>query len=106
MLTYERKESSGTAWDLQLLKSWPDTDTKLSVQALVRQQKRSGYLILDPLKKFLEELVKMAQQQIVKGLQAGGVVRNVKPVVAAHHMIYKVLLEGTTLPTDWIDQMA
>jgi len=105
MLTYEGKESSGTAWDLQLLESWPDTDAKLSVQALVRRQKGSGYSISDPLKKFPEELVKMAQQQIVKGVQAGGVVGNVKPVVAARRMIYKVLLEGTTLPTDWMDHM-
>lgn len=103
--TCKQKESNTSAWNLRLLECWPDTDRKLSVHILIRRQKGSGYSASDPLKDFPEELVKAAQQQIVKGVQAGGVVGNVKAVVAARRLIYKALLDGSTLPTDWMDQV-
>jgi hypothetical protein len=75
------------------------------VETVVRRRKGSGYSVSDPLEEFPEELVNVAQQQIVKGVQAGGVVGNVKAVVAARHLIYQTLLEGSALPNNWMSQV-
>ncbi|KAG1737550.1 uncharacterized protein EDB91DRAFT_482925 [Suillus paluster] len=95
----------------KFIESWPDTDEKLSVEELVDsrscRKRRKGLesSISDPLEEFPEELVKAAQQQIVKGFQAGGVVGNVREVVAARRLIYNSLLDGSTLPADWKDKV-
>ncbi|KAG0703547.1 hypothetical protein DFH29DRAFT_436230 [Suillus ampliporus] len=91
------------------IECWPDTDEKLFVEELVdsrpcrKRRKGSETSISNPLEEFPKELVKAAQQQIVKGVQAGGVVGNVREVVAARRLIYNSLLDGSTLPTDWRD---
>jgi hypothetical protein len=105
LLVSKQKESNPAAWSRQLLECWPDTDIKRSVETVVRRRKGSGYSMSDPLEEFPEELVNAAQQQIVKGVQAGGVVGNVKAVVAARHLIYQTLLEGSALPNDWMSQV-
>ncbi|KAJ8597725.1 hypothetical protein M405DRAFT_927930 [Rhizopogon salebrosus TDB-379] len=105
LLVCKQKESNPAAWSRQLLECWPDTDIKRSVETVVRRRKGSGYSMSDPLEEFPEELVNAAQQQIVKGVQAGGVVGNVKAVVAARHLIYQTLLEGSALPNDWMSQV-
>jgi len=106
-------KESNTAYDAwKFLESWPDTDEKLSVEDLTidsppcrKRRKGSETSISDPLKDFPEELVQAAQQPIVKGMGAGGVVGNVKAVVAARRLIYNTLREGSTLPTDWMYQV-
>ncbi|KAG1721463.1 hypothetical protein EDB19DRAFT_1772800 [Suillus lakei] len=93
------------------IECWPDTDEKLSIEDLVGSQpcrkRRKGHKssISDPLEQFPEELVRVAQQQIMKGRQAGGVVGNVRAVVAARRLIYRGLLDGSALPTDWKDKV-
>jgi hypothetical protein len=95
----------------KFIESWPDTDENLSIEDLAssrpcrKRRKGPETSISDPLEQFPEELVKAAQQQIVKGVQAGGVVGNVKAVVAARQLIYRSLLDGSSLPTDWKDKM-
>ncbi|KAG1859258.1 hypothetical protein F4604DRAFT_1793102 [Suillus subluteus] len=95
----------------KFIESWPDTDEKLTIEDLVdsrscrKRRKGPESSISDPLEQFPEELVKAAQQQIVKGVQAGGVVGNVKAVVAARQLIYRSLLDGSPLPTDWEDKV-
>ncbi|KAG1789180.1 uncharacterized protein HD556DRAFT_1399622 [Suillus plorans] len=94
----------------KFIESWPDTDEQLSIEDLVgsrpcrKRRKGPESSISDPLEELPEELVKAAQQQIVKGVQAGGVVGNVKAVVAARQLIYRSLLDGS-LPTDWKDKV-
>ncbi|OAX37132.1 hypothetical protein K503DRAFT_251758 [Rhizopogon vinicolor AM-OR11-026] len=105
LLMYKQHESNTAARARRLLECWPDTDKKLSVETLIRRGKGSGYSMSDPLKEFPEELLQTAQQQIVKGVQAGGVVGNVKSVVAARRLIYKTLIEGSILPVDWMSQV-
>jgi hypothetical protein len=95
----------------KFIESWPDTTEKISIEDLAgsrpRRKRRKGpeSSIPDPLEQFPKALVKAAQQQIVKGFQAGGVVGNVKSVVAARRLIYCSLLEGSPLPTDWEDKI-
>lgn len=100
-----RTESNTTAGVRHLLECWPDTDKKVTVESLVRRQRGSGYSTSDPLDEFPAELLMIAQQQILKGVKAGGVVGNVKPVVAARKLIYKTLLEGVPFPDDWMSQI-
>lgn len=98
-----------TARDRKLIENWPDTDKPLSIEDLASsrpcRKRRKGPSIPDPLDQFPDALVKAAQQQIVKGVQAGGVVGNVKAVVAARQLIYCSLLKGSPLPTDWKDKI-
>ncbi|KAG1819146.1 uncharacterized protein BJ212DRAFT_1344327 [Suillus subaureus] len=83
----------------KFIESWPDTDEKLSIEDLVGtrscRKRRKGLesSISDPLEQFPEELVKAAQQQIVKA------------VVAARQLIYRSLLDDSSLPTDWEDKV-
>ncbi|KAG2098884.1 hypothetical protein BD769DRAFT_1512305 [Suillus cothurnatus] len=105
------KKLDAAARARKFIESWPDTDEKLSIEDLVSsrscRKRRKGLQssISDPLEQFPEELVEAAQQQIVKGVQAGGVVGNVKAVVAARQLIYRSLLDGSSLPTNWEDKV-
>lgn len=101
------KRLNAAARARKFLESWPDTDEKLTIEDLVdsrpsrKRRKGPESSISDPLEQFPAELINMAQQQIVKGVQAGGVVGNVRAVVAARQLIYCSLLDGSSLPTDW-----
>lgn len=105
------QRSNAAARARMFIECWPDTDEKLVIEDLVdsrpcrKRRKGSKTSISDVLEEFPVELVKAAQQQIIKGVQAGGVVGNVKAVVAARQLIYHTLLDGSDLPTDWEDKV-
>jgi len=52
------------------------------------------------LKSLPPDLVKVAQQPIVKGGKAG-VVGNVRAVVRARRMIYRAITDTSSVPDDW-----
>ncbi|KAG1769832.1 hypothetical protein EDD22DRAFT_868128 [Suillus occidentalis] len=110
-LTRPKQRLNAAARARKFIENWPDTDEKLSIEDLAssrpcrKRRKGPESSIPDPLEQFPKALVTAAQQQIVKGVQAGGVVGNVKAVVAARQLIYCSLLEGSPLPTDWEDKI-
>ncbi|KIK97943.1 hypothetical protein PAXRUDRAFT_24417 [Paxillus rubicundulus Ve08.2h10] len=55
----------------------------------------------DPLEDFPRELIAIAEQEIVRGTKAGGIVGNVAAVTAARNIIYKALSGDGTIPNDW-----
>lgn len=97
---------------LRLLTSSPDTDEVFSLSSLVSgrpRKRRPG--IPDPspspstiLEALPPDLVKVAQQPIVKGIHYGGVVGNVKAVITARRVIYAAI-ETLSLPQDWETQI-
>jgi hypothetical protein len=52
------------------------------------------------------ELVSIAQQPIVKGHGAGGVVGNVRAVTAARRMVYRAISGEGFVPYDWQQRVA
>ncbi|KAG6380125.1 hypothetical protein JVT61DRAFT_8212 [Boletus reticuloceps] len=99
--------------EYRLLETWPDIDRTASVRDLAdlgsyhprkRQRKNissSKESACDPLADFPVQLVAVAEQQIVRGTQGGGVVGNITSVVAARQLIYRALAKGDAIPVDW-----
>lgn len=55
----------------------------------------------DPLAYFPAELVAVANQQILRGIQGTGIVGNIASVVAARQFIYRALTKDESIPSDW-----
>ncbi|KAK2460848.1 hypothetical protein APHAL10511_007318 [Amanita phalloides] len=91
---------------LQMITTWPDTDKKESLLELLSpthvQRKEDSSVVPDFLGSLPDELVKVAEQPIVRGaaFRNGGVGGNVSYVVSARRMMYGVL-QGSTIPEDW-----
>ncbi|KAF9224845.1 hypothetical protein BS17DRAFT_53556 [Gyrodon lividus] len=99
----------------RLIETWPDAGRTDTVESLAHtdtppRKRRKGMdtstagcpvLRDDPLKAFPEELIAVAEQQIVKGTKAGGIVGNVTAVASARNLIYRMLSEDAIVPDDW-----
>ncbi|EGO01175.1 hypothetical protein SERLA73DRAFT_72145 [Serpula lacrymans var. lacrymans S7.3] len=112
---------NGGYWDqdlsdrrLRLVEAYPDHDRKFSYKDHISQQrprKRRKFFpdwdFIEPasLLGLPEDLVRAAEQPIVKGTEAGGVVGNVAAVIAARRRIYDVYSDDKTIPEDWRDQV-
>ncbi|KAH7921475.1 hypothetical protein BV22DRAFT_1132262 [Leucogyrophana mollusca] len=103
----------------RLLEAWPDTDRRRTIDDIIapdvpppKRRKRSGSKAsksspssTSALRSFPKEIVEVAQQQIVKGTEAGGIVGNIRSVIAARSIIYDVLARERSIPEDWDDKI-
>ncbi|KAH7882991.1 hypothetical protein F5I97DRAFT_1978297 [Phlebopus sp. FC_14] len=97
----------------QLLQTWAETVAtakSLVMPPLKKHQKTStemgghadaGPSAESPFAYFPSDLLAIAQQQIIKGTKAGGIVGNVAPVVAARSIIYRSLTGDGSMPENW-----
>ncbi|KAF8842784.1 hypothetical protein BDN67DRAFT_1067392 [Paxillus ammoniavirescens] len=95
----------------RLVETWPDAGSTDTVESLAQvdappRKRRKGMVASpvvfhdDPLEDFPRELIAIAEQEIVRGTKAGGIVGNVAAVTAARNAIYKVLSGDGTIPND------
>jgi hypothetical protein len=96
----------------RLVETWPDAGSTDTVESLAQvdgppRKRRKGMAASpvvfhdDPLEDFPQGLIAIAEQEIVRGTKAGGIVGNVAAVTAARNIIYKVLSGDGTIPDDW-----
>jgi hypothetical protein len=87
--------------DLRLLAASPDTDEIFDLASLSDDGSATPPPIDELLSTLPVDLVDLARQAIIKGVDSGGVVGNVKPVIKARRMIYEALKTGGSVPVDW-----
>lgn len=97
--------------DLRLLASSPDTDEVFDLFTLFSRSPEydgTGHQPISPsglLLRFPSDLVLIAKQPIVKGVNSGGVVGNVRTIVNARRMIYEAIESATPVPGNWSCEM-
>ncbi|KAG9313767.1 hypothetical protein JVU11DRAFT_6126 [Chiua virens] len=96
----------------RVLETWPDVDRTVPLEDFEthpgppkKKQRRNHATprknINESIAGLPEELLKAANQQIIRGAQGSGVVGNTTPVCAARRLIWKTLNEGGVLSDDW-----
>ncbi|KDQ56822.1 hypothetical protein JAAARDRAFT_158053 [Jaapia argillacea MUCL 33604] len=115
-------ETSTSGRDLRLLCSNPDSDDTFEMRTLGPRRKRvkldlvagstyapSGDRSLEEALDYLPTgLVKIAQLPIMKGVEGGGLVGNVRSVVAARRMVYEALMSVSgplAVPSNWEERV-
>jgi hypothetical protein len=91
--------------DHRLLTSSPDTDDIFELSSLSDDRSMTPPPLDELLSTLPADLVKVAQQPIIKGINSGGVVGNVKSVVTARKMIYEALKTDSSIPFNWADDL-
>lgn len=90
----------------RILACSPDTDRSFSLYELVPNNKptrksANADVCAALISTLPSELVKLAQQPIIKGGRDGGIVGNVKSVVEARQAIYGIIRGDLLLPDNW-----
>ncbi|KAH7912870.1 hypothetical protein BJ138DRAFT_1124884 [Hygrophoropsis aurantiaca] len=105
----------------RLMENWPNTHRHRTIEDIISEssdqppsKRRKGNSTFttrrisasNALDEFPNELIKVAQQPIIKGTGVpGGIVGNIKAVTIARGIIYDVLAHGGAIPDDWRSQM-